>query len=196
MVMRTRFDKPYYDRYYRNPRTRATNPAAVRKQAAFIAAYLNHLELPPRHILDVGCGTGALLRALGRIFPNARLTGVEVSDYLCKRYRWTRGSAVDFQSQAPFDLVVCNDVLPYLDDKECSRALTNLIGLTAKALFVGALTAEDLELCDAARTDPQQWTRPANWYRRRLHRGLANVGGGLYLKKPLAVTVWTLDRLN
>jgi SAM-dependent methyltransferase len=194
--MRTNFDKRYYDRFYRNPRTRATNPAAVRKQAMFIAAYLNHLELPPRRILDVGCGTGSLLRALGRQFPKARLTGVEVSDYLCKRYGWMPGSAVDFQAHEPFDLVVCNDVLPYLDDQACSRALANLTSLSARALFVGALTTEDLELCDAARTDPQQWTRPAGWYRRRLRRGLVNVGGGLYLKKPLSVTVWTLDRLD
>jgi len=194
--MRTNFDKPYYDRFYRNPRTRATNPAAVRRQAEFIGAYLRHLELPPRDILDVGCGTGTLLRALGRIFPKARLTGVEFSEYLCKRYGWINGSAVDFHADEPFDLVICNDVLPYLDDQACNRALANLTRLTAEALFVGTLTAEDLALCDAARTDPQQWARPASWYRRRLRRGLVNVGGGLYLKRPLTVTVWTLDRLD
>ena len=63
--MRTKFDKAYYDRYYRNPRTRATNPAAVRHHAAFIAAYLTHLDLQPKHVLDIGCGTGTLLRARG-----------------------------------------------------------------------------------------------------------------------------------
>jgi SAM-dependent methyltransferase len=194
--MRTKFDKAYYDRFYRNPPTRATNPAAARRQAAFIAAYMNHLDLPHKRILDVGCGTGALLRALGRALPNARLAGVEVSDYLCKRYGWSAGSASDFQADEPFDLVICNDVLPYLDDKACTRALKNLTSLSRSALYLGVLTTEDLKLCDSARTDPQQWARPAAWYRRRLQRSLVNVGGGLYLKKPLAVTVWTLDRLG
>jgi len=194
--MRTHFDKAYYDRYYRNPRTRAINPAAVRKQAAFIAAYLNHLELPPKRVLDIGCGTGGLLRALGRQFPKAELAGAEVSNYLCKRYGWSSGSVVDFSSSEPFDLVVCNDVLPYLDDSACAAALKNLTNLSSSALFIGALTAEDIEQCDIARTDSQQFTRSASWYRRRLKRGLVNVGGGLYLKKPLAVTVWCLDRLE
>jgi SAM-dependent methyltransferase len=194
--MRTNFDKAYYDRFYRNPRTRATNPAAVRNQAAFIAAYLKHLDLPRKRILDIGCGTGSLLRALGRAFPRASLTGVEVSDYLCKRYGWHAGSALDFHAEEPFDLVVCNDVLPYLDDKACAEAVKNLTHLSRSALFLGVLTSEDLALCDSARTDPQQWTRPAAWYRRRLKRSLVNVGGGLYLKKPLTVTVWTLDRLD
>jgi SAM-dependent methyltransferase len=31
----------------------------------------------PRSVLDVGCGNGALLLALGRLFPSARLAGVE-----------------------------------------------------------------------------------------------------------------------
>jgi SAM-dependent methyltransferase len=194
--MRSKFDKAYYDQFYRDPRTRATNPAAVRKQAIFIAAYLGYLELHPTTILDVGCGTGSLLRALGRVFPKTKVTGVEVSEYLCKRYRWISGSAVDFHSDQPFDLVVCNDVLPYLDDKDCTRALRNLTSLSATALFLGALTSEDLALCDPDRTDPQQHARPASWYRRRLKRDLVNVGGGLYLKKPLDVTVWTLDRLG
>ena len=194
--MRSKFDKAYYDRYYRNPRTRATNPAAVRRHAAFIAAYLTHLELQPKHVLDVGCGTGTLLRALGRQFPKASLTGVEVSDYLCRQYGWNSGSAVDFHANKRFDLVVCNDVLAYLDDRDCAKALKNLANLSTSALFLGMLTSEDMMLCDAQRTDPQQQARPVTWYRRRLKRDLVNVGGGLYLKKPLSVTVWTLDRLD
>ena len=47
-AVRTVFDKAYYDRFYRNPDTRAVTPAAVRRQAQFIAAYLSHLEVPVR----------------------------------------------------------------------------------------------------------------------------------------------------
>lgn len=190
------FDKAYYDRYYRDARTRVTSPAATRRQAGFIAAYLSYLELSPRSILDLGCGTGILLRALGKHFPGARLTGVELSDYVCRRHGWLQGSVVDFQAEQPFDLVICNDVLAYLDDSDCSRALGNLASLTGAALFLGVLTEEDLALCDRSRTDPDQHARPAAWYRRRLNRNWTNLGGGLYLKRPPSVTVWTLDALN
>jgi 2-polyprenyl-3-methyl-5-hydroxy-6-metoxy-1,4-benzoquinol methylase len=192
--MRENFDKAYYDRFYRDPKTRAVTPAGARRQAAFIAAYLRHLELPVRRILDVGCGVGMALRALGREFPKAQPHGVEFSPYLCKRYGWEQGSVVDYRADDPFDLVVCNDVLAYLEAAPCARAIANLADLCSGALFLGILTADDQDLYDPQRTDPRQHLRPAAWYRRRLQRHFVNVGGGLYLKRPLPVTVWTLDR--
>jgi 2-polyprenyl-3-methyl-5-hydroxy-6-metoxy-1,4-benzoquinol methylase len=194
--MRQTFDKAYYDRFYRNPATRAVTPAAARRQAAFIAAYLRHLEIPVERILDVGCGVGMALRALTRQYPRAHGHGVELSAYLCERYGWQPGSVVDFAAEQPFDLVVCNDVLAYLDEADCGRAITNLGRLCRGALYLGILTADDAELYDPARTDPRQHLRPAAWYRRRLHRQFVSVGGGLHLKRPLPVTVWTLDRLT
>ena len=160
-----------------------------------MAAYLRHLEMPVKSIIDAGCGIGTVLRALHREFPRAQATGLEVSDYLCKRYGWTRGSVVDYRPETAADLVVCNDVLGYLDRKNCESALKNLARMTGGALFLGALTKEDLEICDIERTDVTQIARAAAWYRNRLARYFVNVGGGLYLRKPLRVTVWNLDRL-
>ncbi len=194
--MRNTFDKAYYDRYYRNPQTRVFTPAVARRQAGFIASYLKHLEIPIDDILDIGCGVGTVLKALGKEFPRARTRGVELSEYLCRRYGWTSGSVVDYTSDEPHDLVVCNDVLGYLNDKVCTKALANLAKLSANVLFLGVLTREDYEICDQHRTDPQQRMRTAAWYRRRLTRHFVNVGGGLFLKKPLQVTVWHLDRLE
>lgn len=193
--MSARFDKAYYDRFYRNPKTRAVTPAAVRRQAQFITAYLKHLEIPVRSILDMGCGTGTLLRALGRTFPQARTHGVEFSDYLCATYGWQSGSVINAEPDSgPADLVVCNDVLGYLSDRDCTRALENLTRLTRGALYLGVLTREDLSLCDPERTDDQQQARPVAFYQRRLARHFQSAGGGLYLRLPLDVTVWHLER--
>ena len=192
---KVRFDKAYYDRFYRNPKTRAVTPAATRRQARFIAAYVRHLEIPVRRLLDVGCGTGVLLRALGREFPKARCEGVEFSDYLCNQYGWRQGSAVDFQPKQPADLVICNDVLGYLRDADCERAIANLAAMAGSALYLGVLTREDLALCDRNRTDTNQIARSAGWYKSRLSRDFLSVGGGLLLRKPVDVTVWHLARL-
>jgi 2-polyprenyl-3-methyl-5-hydroxy-6-metoxy-1,4-benzoquinol methylase len=193
--MRQRFDKAYYDRFYRDPATRAVTPAAARRQAAFIAAYLRYLEVPVDRIADVGCGVGITLRALGRQYPRADTVGVEVSDYLCQRYGWTEGSVVDFASDSPFDLVICNDVLAYLNAADCARAITNLATLASGALFLSVLTTDDADRIDTARTDPRQIPRAAAWYRRRLDRHFLAVGGGLHLRRPPDVVVWSLDHL-
>jgi len=195
LLVSERFDKAYYDRFYRNPETRAANPATSRRQAAFLAAYLRHLDIPVRRILDIGCGTGATLRALGKEYPKAVTQGVEISKYLCKRYGWQQGSVIDYQADLPFDLVVCHDVLTCMDQTDCARAIANLAQLSRAAVCLGILTADDADVYDPNRTDPDQYLRPATWYRSRLGRHFVNVGGGLYLKRPPDVAIWTMERL-
>lgn len=190
---KTRFDAAYYRRFYQNPETRAHTPASLARKAAFIAAYLRYLDVSVTRVLDIGCGMGWTLKALARCFPNARLDGVEFSPHLCERYGWTEGSVVDYASPTAYDLVVCNDVLPSLDDADCAAALSNLATLSRCALFIGALTAEDWQRCDKRRTDRHVHLRPASWYRRRLARNFQSIGGGLFLKKPIDITLWELD---
>ena len=194
LIVEQRFDAKYYDRYYRNPRTRATTPQAVHRQAAFVAACLRHLDVPVRRVLDIGCGLGWMLRSLQNEFPKAQFTGVEYSEHLCRKNGWTRGSVIDFAARSPFDLVVCHDVLPSLDDKACRAAIANLATLSRGALYLGVLTAEDWNHCDRARTDPDVFLRSAKWYRRLLDKDFQSIGGGVFLRKPLAITLWALER--
>jgi SAM-dependent methyltransferase len=191
-----RFDARYYERYYKNPKTRATTPQAVRRQAAFVAAYLKHLDIPVRRVLDIGCGLGWMLRALSDELPKAHCTGVEFSEHLCRKNGWIRGSVIDYDARTPFDLVVCNDVLPSLDARDCRAALENLTRLCRGALYLGVLAAEDWDHCDRARTDPDVYLRPINWYRRQLAKNFHNVGGGVFVKKPAAVTLWSLETIG
>jgi S-adenosylmethionine-diacylgycerolhomoserine-N-methlytransferase len=66
----------------------------------------------PRRILEVGCGTGRNLRSLRRIFPNADITGVDLSgDMLRIARRKTDGvkliqQAYDAPLVGNFDLVL------------------------------------------------------------------------------------------
>ena len=188
-----KFDKAYYDRFYRDPHTRSSTPQAAKKQAAFIAAYLRYLGVRIRSIIDIGCGVGHTLRALGRIYPNARCEGVEYSDYLCREYGWTQGSVAACAPATQADLVVCNDVVAYLEDDEAAIALKNLAQMSNRALFFGALTTEDWRMCDKQRTDRRQIQRPGVWYSKRIFEHFEPVGGGLYLKKPVGMVIWTLD---
>ncbi len=187
------FDKAYYDRFYRNPKTRATSPAEVRRQAQFLAAYVRHLQLPVSSIVDFGCGLGTLLRALARELKGASIQGVEHSKYLCEQYGWVNGSVVDCVT-SPADLVVCHDVLAYLPNRQATQAINNIAEHAIEAAYISVICEEDLQIMDEARTDQEQIIRPARWYLERLLKHFVNVGGGLYLKKPLSVPVWRLEQ--
>jgi chemotaxis methyl-accepting protein methylase len=59
--------------------------------------------------------------------PNVDTTGVEISDFLCHQHGWSKGSVVDFgiDSAQQYDLVICNDVLAYLSNAQCAKAIKN-----------------------------------------------------------------------
>ncbi|SRR6266511_3298006 len=58
--------------------------APVHKATLEFAASLNPR---PREVLDVGCGTGALLRRAASRFPEAELVGVDPADQMIERAR-------------------------------------------------------------------------------------------------------------
>ena len=87
-----RFGKQFYDRHYRNRRTRVVSPAEMARRAELIAAFVQHGELRVRRILDAGCGLGLMREPLLERLPGARYTGLEASPYLCERYGWEQGS--------------------------------------------------------------------------------------------------------
>ena len=190
-----RFDAAYYERFYADPRTCSVTDDEVARQVAFVTAYLKHMALDVRRILDLGCGLGMMQAPLMRGFPGARYQGVEYSEYLCKELGWQRGSVVNYRSRTPFDLVVCHDVIQYLDDDDAQRAINNLATLCRGALYLGVLTTEDWqENCDPARTDDQVVLRGTAWYRERLARHFVSAGGGVFVKSDAPVVLWALER--
>jgi len=189
----TQFDEAYYKRYYFDSRTAVTSKAEMRVRGELIGAYANHIGLPVRRLLDAGCGIGLLRPALARAFPNAEYTGLEYSAYLCKRYGWTQGSLADWSAD-PFDLVVCYDVLQYLDDYTAARAIANLGRLTRGMLYLSALTTRDWrENCDRTRTDREVHLRDAEWYGTRLRRNFRPSGVGFWVRRGAPLTTWEME---
>jgi SAM-dependent methyltransferase len=191
----TAFDSAYFRKYYFDAATRVTTPAEMRGRARLIAAVLNHAGIPVRSILDAGCGIGLLRKPFAAAIPRARYRGLEASEFLCARYPWIHGSVVDFAPRFRSDLVICYDVLQYLNDADAARAIANLAKLTAAALYISALTREDWrENCDRSLTDRSVHLRPGDWYRRRLRRRFNYLGFGVWLRKDVTAILWDLER--
>ena len=191
-----RFDRAYYQRYYYDARTAVAGRAQMQARARLIAAFAAHADLPLRRVLEAGCGTGLLARALRRLLPRAHYVGLEVSDYLCARYGWRHGRIESYRGGAPFDLLICYDVLQYLDARAAARALANFARLTRGALYFSALTAGDLRHnADRERTDADVYLRSAAWYRRRLRRNFREAGLGFWLRRGAPLTLWELETL-
>jgi SAM-dependent methyltransferase len=189
------FGAAYFRKFYLNPATRVVTAAEMRTRAALIAAVLRQAQLPVRSILDAGCGIGLLRKPFAEFLPKARYSGLEASPYLCRRFGWTQGSIADFSARNPFDLIVCYDVLQYLQDAEAARAIANFARLTRAALYVSALTGEDWrENCDRRRTDRAVHLRSGAWYRRRLKVSFDYLGLGVWLRKDVTAILWDMER--
>jgi predicted TPR repeat methyltransferase len=189
------FDAGYYRRFYTNLRTRVTTPEESSRRATLIAAVMQQLELPVRRILDAGCGLGLMRPTLLSAFPSARYVGLEVSEHLCRQLGWVQASLAGFKARAPFDLIICNDVLQYLTDREAACALANLGRLCRGALYFHALTTEDWQRnADTRCSDGNVYFRSADWHRQRLARSFRFVGFGMHVRRGVPIFQWQLEQ--
>src|SRR3954470_10434200 len=123
------YDAAYFERWYRNPRTRVTSDRVLERKAHLalsVAEYV--LERQVRTALDVGCGEARWKTALQRLRPGLRYTGVESSEYVLRAFgarrnirRGSFGSLATLKLRGPFDLIVCADVLQYVPDADLRR---------------------------------------------------------------------------
>lgn len=94
-----------------------------------------HVPTPPKRVLDLGTGSGAIALALASAYPEAAVTAVDLSEQALELARENatalglaerlRVLASDWYSEIPaaetFDLIVSNP--PYLSDEETNAAL-------------------------------------------------------------------------
>lgn len=93
---------------------------------------------PPERVLDVGCGAGMTAKLIRDLYPNANVFGIEMDPELAETARKQASQVFegpldndDIQaslgSAAPFDLIICADVLEHMIDP--SAALQRLSSL-------------------------------------------------------------------
>lgn len=193
------YDRAYFDRWYRNERTRVVERHDVERKALLaIAAAEYMLARPVESVLDVGCGEGAWQPVLARLRPKATYLGVDPSEYAVRRYGRRRnlrlgsfGALDEAGIEGPYDLVVSVGVVNYLPPKELSAGLQTIAAVTAGVAFIEAFAAGDEIEGD---TVEWRWRKPAWWRERFREAGLTPVGMHCYVPPAMRELTVALER--
>jgi SAM-dependent methyltransferase len=186
-----RYDREYFDRFYRRPRTRVHSPDAVlRKVRLAVSAAEFMLGREIRSVLDIGAGEGAWQPILTRMRPGVRYVGIEPSEYAVARYGRKRGLRVgrfdgldDARVGRGFDLVVCADVMNYLSRRELNHGLAQIAARLRGLAYLEIYTSHDELVGDLRNID----LRAPSYYLRALHgAGLVRCGMHCYAGEKLA----------
>ncbi len=145
------YDRAYFERWYRARRSRIESPAALRRRVALAVAMAERfLERPIRSALDIGCGEGRWRAELRRLRPHLRYFGIEPSVYAVQRVgqrrnivRGTFAELASFDLGARADLVVCAEVLHYLDEADLRTGLPALVAATGGLAYLELLTSDE-----------------------------------------------------
>jgi SAM-dependent methyltransferase len=149
MTRGKRYDRAYFDRWYRDRRIGSAADLA-RTVALAVAMTEQLLARPLRSVLDVGAGEGRWQPILHRLRPAARYAGVDSSSWAVARWgrrRNLRLGSIDALDQlgldGPFDLVVASDILHYLPMPVLRRGIGQIVDLLGGVAFLPTFTAQD-----------------------------------------------------
>lgn len=193
------YDKAYFDRWYRDERTRVIEREDVERKAAFAVAAAEYmLGRPVGSILDVGCGEGAWQPVLAKLRPRATYLGVDPSAYAVRRYGRRRnlrlgsfGALDEAEIEGPYDLVVSVGVVNYLAPRELASGLQTIAAVTGGLAFIEAYASGD-----EIEGDTVEWKwRKASWWREQFRdAGLTAVGMHCYVPAGTRENTVALER--
>ena len=177
------YDRAYFDRWYRDPTDRVSTRDSLERKvrmAVSVTEFLIGRKI--RSVLDVGCGEAPWQPLLQRIRPNAYYIGVESSDYVIERYGESRniqhgtlGRLHTMGFDRGIDLIVCADVLQYVETRDVERGLRTIRRLVGGVAYIEAFTTED-----AMEGDHDDWHERSAAEYRRLFRGAGLTRCGPY----------------
>lgn len=192
--METQFDAGYFERFYERPSTRVYGKKEIARLARGVTGLIAWLGGEVDSVLDVGAGTGLWRDWLERHRPEVRYRSIDVSQYACQRYGHENRDIGAWRDKESFDLVICQGVLPYLDDGACGRAIENIAAMSRGFLYIEAITERDLRVvCDLGTTDAKIHARTGDWYRQRLGQHFITIGGGLFYIKGGEVRFYEIE---
>jgi len=179
------YDRAYFERWYRHPTDRVSTRESLGRKARMAIAVTEFLiGRRVRTILDVGCGEAPWFPVVRRLRPEASYIGIDSSDYVLERFgearnirRGTLGGLAKMRLRRDVDLIVCADVLQYVDAPELARGLRAIRRLLGGVAYIEAFTTED-----QMEGDRTGWhERSAAQYRRFFRdAGLAQCGPYCY----------------
>ena len=190
------YDRRYFDTWYRQ-RDLGGAAALGRKVALAVAQAEYHLGRPLKSVLDVGCGEGAWRSPLLKLWPKLQYMGLDSSDYAIARYGARRnlhwlpfGDLAALPPIPSVDLLVCSDVMHYLEDAELLRGLKEFPRLCHGVAFLELFAEGD----DIVGDLQQMFRRPAAWYRRAFARAsFTAIGSHTYLSAALTARATRLE---
>lgn len=182
-----RYDRAYFERWYRDPRTRVVTVERQRQLARDLLLQADWLlGRPLTSVIDVGCGEGAWGEALTWQRPGLAYAGYDSSDYAVGEYGATRNlsrcALADLHRlpRQQADLLLCHDVLHYVADAEIDTALAAVSRWSLTLAQVSVMSAE----IDFVGDRVGYVARPAATYRRWLTRhGWVPAGGAWYRRR-------------
>lgn len=197
--MRPKFDRAYYDRWYRHPRHRIATPAEIARRVALVLGVAEWvLGRRVRHVLDVGCGEALWRAPLVARRPGLSYHGVDPSAYVVARFgarrgirEGTFGTFGALALRRRYDLVVCTDTLHYVGAAELRTGLAHVAARLGGVAYLPVATSSD-----NVEGDVRALTRrsPA-WYRARFREaGLAPVGLECYVRRDMLDAFAALER--
>ena len=188
-----KFDRNYFEQYYGKQPVHTVNEVA--HLATAVHEMLAWWAAPVRSVLEVGAGRGDWGNWYRTFHPRVRVTSTDVSEHACATFGHDRRDIAQWAPKRPFDLVICTDVMQYLDDRAATRALRNLTTATRTCLYFDALTSFDAKhTVEREATDLNVHLRSATWYRERLSRGFVQAGAGLWVRKDGNIVLHELER--